>query len=88
MLRNMVSGVFSSALDQYGHCTYFEVGLRRMLFMVSRENEEEQQEQRILEAVEKRKFRTKAVSGKSICHSIPLSPGWRERMRPLLCADE
>ena len=23
MLRNMVSGVFSSALDQYGHCKYF-----------------------------------------------------------------
>ena len=62
MLRNMVSGVFSSALDQYGHCTYFEVGLRRMLFMVSRENEEEQQEQRILEAVEKAKNSVQRLS--------------------------
>ena len=62
MLRNMVSGVFSSALDQYGHCTYFEVGLRRMLFMVSREHEEEQQEQRILEAVEKAKNSVQRLS--------------------------
>lgn len=39
MLRNMVSNIYTSVLAEYGKCTYFEVGLRRMLFVVSTANE-------------------------------------------------
>lgn len=37
MLRSMVSGVFATALEQNGQCTGFEVGLRRLLFLISGE---------------------------------------------------
>lgn len=76
MLRSMVSGVFSSALEQYGHGTYFEVGLRRMLFMVSRETEEEQQEQWMLDAVEKAKNSVQRLS--QVRASAMISPCLRD----------
>ncbi len=50
MLRSMVSGVFATALEQEGRCTGFEVGLRRMLFLISQEAGREEQ---ILETMRK-----------------------------------
>lgn len=50
MLRGMVSSVFSTALEQEGRCTCFEVGLRRILFLIS---QEAGREERILETMRK-----------------------------------
>lgn len=36
MLRNMVSGIYTSVLSEYGKCSCFEMGLCRLLFVVSR----------------------------------------------------
>jgi len=52
MLRNMVSNIFSTTLEEHGRCTNFEVGLRRMLFMVSIE-EGHVDDRMILEAIAK-----------------------------------
>ena len=35
LLKETVSGIYGSYLGELGNCTYFEVGLRRMLFVVS-----------------------------------------------------
>lgn len=50
MLRNMVSNVYTSVLTEYGKCTYFEVGLRRMLFIISA-GSRELENQIMLEAI-------------------------------------
>lgn len=52
MSRNMVSSVFSSALEKYGYTTYFEVGLRRMLFIVSKEEGVELNDQIMMNAID------------------------------------
>ena len=51
MLRTMVSGIYSSVLEEYGPCSCFELGLRRMLFFVSRKTGEEQKEKTLKELV-------------------------------------
>lgn len=48
MMRKIVSGIYSSALETLGCCTYFEISLRKMLFLVSEDKEIDRQE---LEAV-------------------------------------
>lgn len=53
MVRNMVSSVFLSVLEQYGSCTYFEVGLRKMLFLLSGDRGLELPEQTIIDIVDK-----------------------------------
>lgn len=62
MLRNLVSGVFSSALEQYGHCTYLEVGLRRMLFIVSVGSKGDEKEESMMKVVEKAKNSAQRLS--------------------------
>ena len=62
MLRNMAGSVFTTALEQFGHCTGLEVGLRRMLFIVYREDGEEQAEQLIVEAVGRAKASIQKLS--------------------------
>lgn len=62
MLRNMAGGVLMSVLEQYGRCSYFEVGLRRMLFILSMEGFLEQQEQAMVDIVEKARLSVQSLS--------------------------
>lgn len=49
--RNMISTVFLSGLEEYGHTTYFEVGLRRMLFVISGEGDAVLEDSRMFDIV-------------------------------------
>lgn len=35
LLKQMIGGIYTSALETLGNCTYFEIGMRRMLFVLS-----------------------------------------------------
>ncbi len=59
MLRNMVSGVFVTALEQNGRCTGFEAGLRRLLFLISGK---EEQTQELLETLQRAESSVRRLS--------------------------
>lgn len=52
MLKDTVSEIYSTALGQAGHCTYFETGLRRMLFIVSETEDHKPEETQLLQILE------------------------------------
>ena len=53
MLKDTISDIYSTALEQAGHCTYFEIGLRRMLFIVSETEEQKLEESAFLQILER-----------------------------------
>lgn len=62
MLRSMSGSVFCSALEKYGRCTCLEVGLRRMLFIISGISNIRPESERILEAVKRAELSLKKLS--------------------------
>lgn len=62
MLRSMSGSIFCSALEKYGRCTYLEVGLRRMLFIISGTSDIRPKPEKMLEAVKKAELSLKKFS--------------------------
>ncbi len=67
MMRKIVSGIFSSTFETIGLCTYFEISLKKMLFLISENGEQEINSQELLLTVEQiRKSAEELIDSKVI----------------------
>lgn len=68
MLRTMVSGIYTSVLGEYGKCSCFEMGLRRLLLVISKSGVGTKNDNALGELVHKAEMSVRKLSSvSSLC---------------------